>query len=196
MLFKSKKFGLEKKTDLVKNAKPARKFFPNFLLIVLGILMGVGGTFLYIQKMGVPFGSILLNNSTADNNAILLETVKKVGKLIVLPKDETPAMATIKDADLLIKNEPFYLGSKNGDVVLMYQKALKAVIYSPERNIIVNVGPVYMPPADANTQTPVDSTKATSSVVSSATSSSTMNIATKVKSSIASKATSSPLIKK
>lgn len=72
------------------------------------------------------------------------ELVKKISKLIVLPTDETPTLATITDATGLAKSQSFYLGSNNGDKVLIYFKAQKAYIYNPNKDILVNVGPVYI----------------------------------------------------
>jgi hypothetical protein len=79
------------------------------------------------------------------------EITEKAGKLMMLPKGEEPIVATITDAAALAKEQAFYSGAKNGDVVLIYQKAMKAVVYSPERNIIVNSGPVYTQPEEAQT---------------------------------------------
>ncbi len=70
--------------------------------------------------------------------------VKKVSKLIALPTGETPTIATVNDANGLAKGQSFYKGSKNGDKVLIYFKAQKAFIYSPDRNFLVNVGPIYV----------------------------------------------------
>lgn len=159
MLFKSKKNSSEKNVDLPSEVKSTKKIAPKVALIILGIVIGIGCTFLYIQKFGIPFKNVLQNVSKVEESKVLQETTEKVGKLIVLPKDETPVMATIMDAETLIKSEPFYTGARNGDVVLMYQKALKAIIYSPERNIIVNVGPVYVPPADQKNQGAMVETK-------------------------------------
>lgn len=65
-----------------------------------------------------------------------------VGKLIVLPADEEPVVATILDIEKLSKDQPFYRNAKNGDKVLIYIKAQQAIIYDTVRNILVNVGPV------------------------------------------------------
>ena len=128
-------------------------FMFKIILIVLGIAVGVGGTFMYIQKFRISPKSASQSVSNVDENKNAAEILEKAGKLIILPKDETPVMATVLDADNLAKKEPFYVGSENGDVVMMYQKALKAIIYSPSRNVIVNVGPVYLPPKDQEDQT-------------------------------------------
>ncbi len=119
------------------------KFFSyKLVIIVIGIIVGILGTLSYIQMFGIPSQKVLQNISKAEEAKILQEVIEKVSKLIVLPNGEEPVMATITDAAALVKEQPFYAGSQNGDVVLMYQKALKAIIYSPERNIIVNVGPI------------------------------------------------------
>lgn len=112
------------------------------VIIVLGIIIGVCGTLIYIQMFGIPSKSIIQNISKAEEAKVLQEVLGKVSKLLILPKGEEPVMATITDAAALIKEQLFYAGSQNGDIVLMYQKALKAIIYSPERNMIVNVGPI------------------------------------------------------
>ncbi len=72
------------------------------------------------------------------------ELVKKVGKLIVLPADEEPSVATIVDAELLAKEQVFYQNASSGDKILIYVQAKKALIYNPEKNILVNVGPIYL----------------------------------------------------
>jgi hypothetical protein len=112
------------------------------IFFIVGIVIGVGGTFIYIQKYGVPSDKIINNIAEAEENKRIEEIVKKVNKLMLLPEGETPVLATINDADTLSKEQAFYLGSENGDVVLIYKQALKAIIYSPAKNVIINVGPV------------------------------------------------------
>ncbi|MGD9128885.1 MAG: hypothetical protein PVJ09_00100 [Candidatus Woesebacteria bacterium] len=70
--------------------------------------------------------------------------LEKVKKHIVLPDDEQPIVATITDIETLAAEQAFYQGAENGDKVLIFVKAKKALIYSPSRDILVNVGPAYM----------------------------------------------------
>lgn len=165
MLSKSTKINLPETEVVTKKTKFTKKAVQRILLIILGVIIGVGFTFLYIQKFGIPFRNMSQNISKIEQEKILNEMVEKVGKLIILPQDEVPVMATIEDAETLMKKEVFYAGTKNGDIVLMYQKALKAVVYSPDRNIIVNVGPIYVEPnketAIQNNQNVSDDTKST-----------------------------------
>lgn len=69
------------------------------------------------------------------------ELVASIAKLIVLPLDETPTIATVSDPEK-VKNQPFFANAKLGDKVLIYTNAKKAILYSPEANKIVEVAPI------------------------------------------------------
>ena len=79
--------------------------------------------------------------------------VAKVNKLIILPKNETPTVATVANVNELAKTQAFYSDASNGDKVLIYFKAEKAYIYNPNKNILVNVGPVYIDKTKTQTTT-------------------------------------------
>lgn len=70
--------------------------------------------------------------------------VEKVGKLIKLPDDELPTVATVTDLERL-KNQPFFAQAKVGDKVLLYPQAKKAILYDPIDNVIIEVGPLVIP---------------------------------------------------
>ncbi|KKS81457.1 MAG: hypothetical protein UV58_C0021G0002 [Candidatus Wolfebacteria bacterium GW2011_GWC1_43_10] len=69
--------------------------------------------------------------------------VARVGKLMVLPQDEIPTMATILDPAELV-DQPFFASAQKGDKVLLYTNAKKAILYSPSQNKIVDVAPVNL----------------------------------------------------
>lgn len=79
-------------------------------------------------------------NSLADDKQkeaqITIDAVRKI--LINLP-DEVPTLATITDLSKL-KGIPLFQNAKMGDKVLFYTKALKAIIYDPKLNVIVDIG--------------------------------------------------------
>ncbi len=78
------------------------------------------------------------------NQEQILSIVSRVKRHLVLPDSELPQVAEIKDAALASKEQPFLNGSQNGDFLIVYAKAGKAIVYSPTRDLIVNVGPVQM----------------------------------------------------
>lgn len=84
----------------------------------------------------------------------------KVAKLIALPAGETPTLATVTDVQKL-KDQQFFKNAANGDKVLIYQKSLKAYLYRPSENKIIEVGPVRLDQsgavAGANTSTQTNS---------------------------------------
>ena len=69
---------------------------------------------------------------------------KRVGKLIDIPTDEDPAVATVNDVTKL-RDQPFFSRAKNGDKVLVFAKAKKAILYDPIANKIIEVGPITLP---------------------------------------------------
>lgn len=99
--------------------------------------------FLVLVLIAIPsYLSFYKNTTTVDNDKAVSEVVKKVSKLISLPTNEVPTMFEISDPSLLIGKEPFFIGSEKGDILLIYQKYGKALIYSKNKNIIINYGPL------------------------------------------------------
>ncbi|KKT35428.1 MAG: hypothetical protein UX12_C0031G0009 [Candidatus Collierbacteria bacterium GW2011_GWC1_45_47] len=67
--------------------------------------------------------------------------VAQVSKLVVLPTGEEPVVATVTDKEKL-KDQPVFEKAENGDKILIYGNAKKAYIYSPSKNVVVDVIPV------------------------------------------------------
>ena len=133
----------------------------SIILIIVGLaVIGVGAWYSYDYYRN-HYGT---DQQKADYQ--LKKIVAKVSQLIVLPTDETPVLATISDADTLAKQQSFFLGAKDGDKLLIYQKALKAIVWSPQSGKLVNVGPViYDQNADKAVSTPkIDSTVETETI--------------------------------
>jgi len=102
------------------------------ILIILLIVAFLFALFFYFQS------SRLENDPNKVSEKKISEAVEKVGKLIDLPKGETPTLAEVSDAGAL-KDQPFFANAKKGDIVLLYTIAKKAFLYNPEANIIVEV---------------------------------------------------------
>lgn len=67
--------------------------------------------------------------------------VEQLGKLAVLPVDETPTVATVSDVSKL-SGQTFFANAQNGDKVLIYSKAKKAFLYRVKENKIINIAPL------------------------------------------------------
>ncbi len=73
-----------------------------------------------------------------EENDALIATV---GKLMFLPTEEKPTVATVADPEKL-KDQPFFTNAKKGDKVLIYTNAKKAILYDPNSNKIVEIAPI------------------------------------------------------
>ena len=74
------------------------------------------------------------------NNVVVVKRL--VARHYVLPADEEPALATVTDTTKL--QTPFLKQSQNGDKLLVYQKAARAIIYRPSIDRIIDIGPVSL----------------------------------------------------
>lgn len=88
----------------------------------------------------------------------LTAIVESVSKIMLLPSDETPQVAIIQDVDALKKTQDFFTDAENGDKILVYGKARKAIIYREKTNQIINVALNIGPVTDEKNTTPVKET--------------------------------------
>lgn len=113
------------------------KIFSYKLLLVLVLLAtGAFGAYYYFQ-----YRSIMKNPEIVSKQE-LAWVVNKVGKLMQLPANETPTLATVLDKSAL-QDQDFFKNAENGDKVLVYEQAKKAILYRPDTNRIIEVMPVY-----------------------------------------------------
>lgn len=122
------------------------KLLPYVLLILFGAFGGIYTA----QQKPQWFG---LAKGTAAAQAEIDALTTQVGKLINLPADEKPTVATVTDASK-VKDQQFFKNAQNGDKVLIYQKAQKAILYRPSENRIIEVGAVNINQAVPASPTP------------------------------------------
>lgn len=110
---------------------------PRSLIIILFSLLFVAaaGSSLYFYG---KYRSLVKPSNTKEDVAV---TLAAVGKLMVLPAGEVPTVASVADAEKL-RDQPFFTGAINGDKVLLYTEAKKAILYRPSENKIVDVAPI------------------------------------------------------
>jgi hypothetical protein len=91
------------------------------LTTLLVLAVAVAGYFYYQYKYVLPAKSETdeINNLT-----------KIVGSMIELPEGETPTLATVSDVSKL-SGQKFFEKAQNGDKVLIYSNAGRAILYRP-----------------------------------------------------------------
>jgi hypothetical protein len=122
----------------------------NMLIVALVVVAAAGlagAGYLYAQNQ-----QLKNNPQTAQdaNKARVAELKAKVAKRIAVPKDETPVLATVSDKTKL-KDQPFFKDAENGDAILIFPQAKKAIIYREKTDFIVNSGPIAITSDTAGT---------------------------------------------
>lgn len=88
--------------------------------------------------------------------------IKRVAKLINLPPDEKPTIATVSDPALL-KDQPFFAKAEKGFKVLIYSSAGKSILYDPFENKIIETASINIgtqtTPAPTLISTPAPASK-------------------------------------
>jgi len=106
--------------------------------VLVVFALAVGATAFSITKYPEVLG---LSKGQAQAQAEVDMLISDVGKLLSLPSDEKPTVATITDVEKL-KEQVFFKNAMNQDKVLIYTNAKKAILYRPSENKIVEVGAV------------------------------------------------------
>lgn len=121
---------------------------------VLLIILAVGGFFYFKSQGNLTPNTPAGQNTQNENRKIIAE----VSKLIDLPTNEEPTIATITDISKL-KDQPFFLKAKNGDKVLIYSTSRKAILYDPLAKKILDVTIINLGTPSAQIATPSASPK-------------------------------------
>jgi len=107
------------------------------VLFAVVLLASIGvGVYYFVQYRRV------VQNPDLVSKQELTSILEKVNKLMDLPQDETPTLATVLNKDNL-KDQDFFKKAENGDKVLVYTNNKKAILYRPNTNKIIEVMPVY-----------------------------------------------------
>lgn len=117
---------------------------PKRALAILVILVALALLAFFTLRSESPEENAQQENAQQE----LTSVVVAVGKLMVLPEGDEPVLATVTDAEALIAQQVFFVGTVDGDQLLLFPKSLKAIIYSPSRDKIINAGPIEQSPAE------------------------------------------------
>lgn len=136
------------------NATPAKNSFArkllrkpknNMQLFLTGvvILLIIALVFMGIRYNAQQRKIELLANPQAASEQQQSELVNKIGKIVELPKDESPLVVAVENAAKL-KDQPFFVDAKDGDKVLVYSKSKLAVLYRPSTNKVIQASRVSL----------------------------------------------------
>ena len=131
---------------------------PVLITLILLLVAATAAPSVYFYKKYTALSSTLPGNNQKED---LQTIISKVSKLILLPTGENPTVMTVTDKEKLSGQE-FFTNAKNGDRVLIYEKAKKAFLYDPIADKIIEVGPVLLtsPTPGTSSITPTASPKA------------------------------------
>jgi len=99
--------------------------------IVIALAIGIIGTYYAVRPSANP---------EVDQVA---KVVAELSKLMVLPTNETPTLATVSEPEKL-RDQAFFANAQKGFKVVVYSKAGKAILYDPFQKKIVEVAPVNL----------------------------------------------------
>lgn len=113
------------------------------VLIVIAILAiaAVPSVYFYLKYQKTQR---LLKNPTEAAAEEKKDILGKVGAILELPKNEEPTVATVNDKEKL-KDQPFFANAQNGDSLIVYANAKKAILYRPSTNRIIDMASVSLP---------------------------------------------------
>jgi hypothetical protein len=127
-------------TQTVKKS-PQKMIVMILAAIVLVAAIGSAVTFYLMYDKANRELVTLKQNPQSATEKEAKEIIEKVGKLVDLPTDETPQVATVSNLERL-KEQPFFAKAKIGDKVLIYPINKKAILYDPVANKVLEIGPI------------------------------------------------------
>lgn len=122
--------------------KTNRKNNKAYIIFAIVIALALaGGIYGYKQYDDLRKENELLSDPQASAQAEVDRLKSDVAKLIDVPEDEDPTVANVVDASKL-SEQAFFANAQNGDRVLIYSQAKKAILYRPSTNRVVEVAPI------------------------------------------------------
>jgi hypothetical protein len=111
---------------------------PIYIISFIAFLALVTAVLIFTQYLKSQSQLKQLSQQNVDQTPKIIE---QVNKLFQLPTEEIPTVATVTDKEKL-KNQPFFTLAENGDNILIYLQAKKAILYRPSINKIIDIAPV------------------------------------------------------
>jgi len=108
------------------------------LLVVLIVVGLTGATFYFYNQY-----QTIKKNPDLVYKGEDKKTVESISRYMELPQGEEPSIATILDITKL-KDQKFFENAQNGDKIIIYSLARKAILWRPTTNKIIEVAPLVL----------------------------------------------------
>lgn len=109
-----------------------QKKIRQLIILASALVLIIGLSFFYLLNQ---------KPKTSPEEKEAKQIISKVEKLMELPQDEIPTIATVLDENK-VREEVFFKQAKTGDKLLAYIKNKKAILYRPSSNKIIEVAPI------------------------------------------------------
>lgn len=116
-------------------ASKARRILVQRIFIVAFVLVLIAGAYYFMQYQK------LKNDPAIEAREEAQKVVKELSKLMIVPEEASPIIATVSDKDQLA-GQPFFQNAENGDQVVIFPASMKAVLYRPSTHKIVDIAPL------------------------------------------------------
>jgi len=123
-----------------------KKKFIIIPLILLVLCASFGSTYYFYQQ----YQKIKKNPELIGKEEIK-STVNTIKRFMDLPSDEEPTLVTVADKEKL-KDQEFFKNAQNGDKILIYTKARKALLFRPSTGRIIEFAPLIIGAQDQTAQ--------------------------------------------
>lgn len=145
---KSKNNHLEKHPEKISLPEPRKSFKEKLkkfkkpilvtaVLVVFGLISGLPTLYFYKKyKKALSDQSQNVPKTEETDQEQLKKITESISRFMDLPENEEPVFASVTDAGKL-NSQPFFSRAQNGDKVLIYLNAKKAILYRPETERVI-----------------------------------------------------------
>ncbi len=130
---------------MIMHRRPTRIFLMYILPLIALVAIGTS-VYLYIQNNRPEAVRV-----QEENDREQAKLLRELGAILLVP-NETPQIATITSKEAL--TQPFFKDAENGDKLLLFETARKAVLYRPSVRKIVNIESFQLNQAPSASPTP------------------------------------------
>jgi hypothetical protein len=129
----------EKNDTIVEKKVTGKALRYLFRFLIIASILGLSGTSFYYYQQ---YRKIKISPEVAAQSENK-QLVDKISVFMILPEGEEPTIATVSDREKLSEKD-FFKKSENGDKILIYTEAKKAILYRPSINKVIEVAPLLM----------------------------------------------------